>query len=204
MSAPQVVVFDLGKVLVDFDYRIAVERLAARCDLPAGELNRLINQSPLLLRYETGLMTTAEFFAAFQAASGYRGDIAEFSRVLPDIFTTIDPMITLHAELRSRGLRTFIFSNTSELAYRHIREHFPFFWLFDGYVLSYEHRCMKPDARLYEVVEQRTGCRNGDVLYLDDRPENVEAGAARGWQVLLHETPTQTRARMRELGLIGG
>ena len=62
---------------------------------------------------------------------------------------------------------------------------------------------MKPEAGLYEVVERETGCRGADILYIDDRPENGDAGAARGWQVILQETPERTLATVRTLGLLG-
>ena len=55
-------------------------------------------------------------------------------------------MIQLHAALRQQGIPTYIFSNTNELAVSHIRRTFPFFANFDGYILSYEHGAMKPDA----------------------------------------------------------
>ena len=66
-------------------------------------------------------------------------------------------MLDLHRRLRHAGLPTYIFSNTNELAIDHIRARFPFFHQFDGYILSYEHNAMKPDPRLYTVVEQTTG-----------------------------------------------
>ena len=97
-------------------------------------------------------------------------------------------MVQLQAALRQRGLPAYVFSNTNELAVGHIRRSFPFYANFDGYILSYEHGAMKPDARLYEVVERQSGRRGAEILYLDDRPENIAAGAARGWQVILHET----------------
>ena len=48
---------------------------------------------------------------------------------------------------------------------------------------------MKPDAKIYEALETMTGKRGAEILYLDDRPENVDAGAARGWQVILQTDP---------------
>ena len=105
--------------------------------------------------------------------------------------------------LRRNGFRTFIFSNTNELAVRHIRKRFPFFAHFNGYIYSYEHGAMKPDPQLYEAVERQTKHRGQEILYLDDRPENVEAGAARGWRVVLQESPEKTRLAIRKLGLPG-
>jgi FMN phosphatase YigB (HAD superfamily) len=60
---------------------------------------------------------------------------------------------------------------------------------------------MKPDARLYEVVERLTGRKGREIVYMDDRAENVEAGLARGWRALLHETPEKTIPALRQMGL---
>ncbi len=193
-----VIVFDLGKVLVDFDYSIATQKLAARSTKPPENLHSHLGGSPLLVQYETGLMTTEDFFAEVQKAAGFLGDLPEFGEFFSEIFSPIAPMIALHAELRQRGFKTYIFSNTNDLAIQHIRRDFPFFAHFDGYVLSYEVKAMKPDAPIYEALEKLTGKRGAEILYIDDRPENIVAGAARGWRTVLHETPEKTCAALQE------
>lgn len=202
MPAPAAVVFDLGKVLVDFDYHIAARRIAARSRMSLVEIAQFINQSSLFYQYESGALTTRQFFEEICQATGFRGSQAEFGASFADIFVEIEPMIRLQAELRQRGIPTYVFSNTNELAIEHIRQRFHFYAHFDGYILSYEQGAMKPDARIYEVVERQAGRRGADLLYLDDRPENIAAGAARGWQVILQESPEKSRAAVRKLGLL--
>ena len=202
MRTPDVVVFDLGKVLVDFDYRIAARKIAARGRMSAEAVKQFIDHSPLLFRYETSQIDKQQFFEAVCEATGFRGTLEEFCRFFADIFTPIEPMIALHAQLRARGIPTFIFSNTNELAVAHIRQNFPFFARFDGYVYSYEQRAMKPEAKIYEVVERLTGHAGAEILYLDDRQENAEAGVARGWQVIQHETPEKTLPVFWRLNLL--
>jgi len=196
------VVFDLGKVLVDFDYSIAARKIAARGKMPADEINYFISQSPLLFRYETGLMTTQQFYDEVCAATGFDGKPEEFGQCFADIFVPIPPMVQLQATLRRSGRLSYIFSNTNDLAVGHIRRNFPFFANFDGYILSYEHGAMKPNAKLYEVVERCCGHQGAEILYLDDRPENITAGAARGWQVILQESAEKTLAAIQILGLL--
>lgn len=197
------VVFDLGKVLLDFDYRIAIQQLVPRTRLSIDELNRLINQSTLLHDYETGSLKTPEFFRQVQAASGFDGDLTEFAAMFANIFTPIEPMVALHAELRLRRIPTFILSNTNDLAIQHIRARFPFFQRFDGYVLSYEHGSMKPAPPLYEITERLAGARGSELFYVDDRPENVVTALERGWLGVVHETPERSRAAMQDAGLLG-
>ena len=195
------VVFDLGKVLVDFDYNIAVPRIAARSTLPPAGVKTFFLQSHLLVDYESGRLTRREFFEAVCKVTNFCGTIEEFGEFFADIFTEIPPMIEIHAELRRRGIPTYIFSNTNDLAVEHIRRNFPFFRNFDGYVFSYKVKAMKPDSRIYEALEKLTGRHGADILYIDDRPENVASGAARGWGTILHETTEITRAALEDFPL---
>jgi 2-haloacid dehalogenase len=202
MATPSVVVFDLGKVLVDFDYSIAARKVAASGTASLAAIEYFLSQSPLLIRYETGQATRQQFFGGVRTATGFRGPIEEFSEFFADIFTPIPPMVEIHATLRRQGVPTYIFSNTNDLATEHIRRSFPFFSDFDGYILSCEIGAMKPDPKIYEALERLAGRRGGEILYLDDRPENVAAGAGRGWQVILHVSPEESRAAMGKLGLL--
>lgn len=192
LPIPKAVVFDLGKVLLDFDYRIAARTLAPKSRFDAEEFKRVVDQSPLLHRYESAEIGTAEFFAEVGRLTGYHGTLPEFRAAFGDIFSEIPAMIALQRELRERGVPTFIFSNTNEIAVGHIRERFPFFAHFTGYVYSHEVGCMKPAPRIYQAIEAITGLTGADLLYLDDRAENIEAGAGRGWQTILHHDPAAT------------
>jgi FMN phosphatase YigB (HAD superfamily) len=196
------VVFDLGKVLVDFDYSIAARRIAAHSNLPSTEIEALIGQSGLIIDYELGRLKRRKFFEQICRATGFRGTIDEFGGFFADIFTAIPPMIELHAKLHHHGIPTYVLSNTNDLAIEHIRRNFPFFSNFDGYIFSYETGTMKPDAKMYEALEKLAGRHGKEIVYLDDRLENVHAGAARGWQAILHETPEKTRMALENFRLL--
>ena len=197
-----VVVFDLGKVLVDFDYSIAARKVAARSAKPLTNLVALLCTSPLVVQYECGLISRRKFFEEVRDAIGFNGTMEEFGGYFADIFTEIPPMIALQAGLRHRGIPTYIFSNTNDLAIEHVERNFPFFKNFDGYIYSYQVGVMKPDAKIYEAMENLCGRTGADMVYLDDRAENVAAGAARGWRAILQETPEKSRATISQLGLL--
>ncbi|MBC8244872.1 MAG: HAD family phosphatase [Verrucomicrobia bacterium] len=198
MSIPNVVVFDLGKVLVDFDYSIAIRRFAERSEAGMEQIQRLVN-SPIQVDYESGKITTDEFFAAIRDGAGFRGDRDEFVGIFADIFSPMEMMIQFFESLKSYGVPTCVFSNTNEIAVGHIRESFPFYSWFDNYVLSYEEGGMKPDEPIYDVVEQRTGESGASILYIDDRAENIETGRGRGWQTILQENEAASVAAAEAL-----
>ena len=189
---PKAVIFDLGKVLLDFDYGRTARALVPHSRVDEETFRRALDQSDLLLRFETGHLSPTEMFAEVVRITGYRGDFASFAEAFGDIFTEIPSMIALQARLRTIGLPTYIFSNTNGLAVDFIRRRFRFFHDFTGYIYSHEVRCMKPQPTIYEAVEQQSGRRGDELLYIDDREENVQAGAARGWQVIHHRSPEET------------
>ena len=193
-----IVAFDLGKVLVDFDYSIAAKKVAARSTKRIEKLHEFLSASPFLVQFETGLLTKHQFYSEIQNATGFTGSFDEFAGFFADIFFPMPPMIELHAGLKEQQVPTYIFSNTNELAVGHIRHKFPFFNGFDGYILSYKVGGMKPGPKIYEALEKMSGRSGADIFYIDDRLENVEAGAARGWQVVLHESPENTRAALQK------
>ena len=196
------VIFDLGKVLVDFDYTIAARKIAASSSKATADLHAFLGSSPLLAEYESGRLTRQQLYEAVRDAVGFAGGLAEFSSYFADIFSEMPAMTVLHAELRQRGFKTYIFSNTNDLAVEHIRRNFPFFANFDGYIFSYEVGAMKPQPEIYAAMEQMTGRRGTDLVYLDDRAENIAAGTARGWRAILHETPEKTRKTLMASGVL--
>ncbi len=192
MIRPKVVLFDLGKVLVDFDFAIAARRVLARSRRPPADLQQLIQTSPLLCAFERGELSNLQFFEAVRQAVDYQSSYEEFARAFADIFSEVPEMVELHARVRAAGYPVWIFSNTNDLAVTHIRHSFPFFSDCDGYFLSYQLGIMKPAAAIYEAAERTTGCRGAEIFYLDDHEPNVAAGAARGWQACRHTSPAET------------
>jgi HAD superfamily hydrolase (TIGR01509 family) len=201
MTIPQAVVFDLGKVLLDFDYGIAVRNLSPFIPGGPAAARRALQETDLLAQYERGQISTSVFFGEVRKITRLSCDFATFEEHFCDIFTEIPAMIALHAAVRALGLPTYILSNTNDLQAQFIRRRFPFFSQFDGYVLSFEHGCMKPAPKLYDVVERLAQRRGAELIYMDDRPENVETARERGWQAIVHASPEVTQRTLRQAGL---
>ena len=102
---PEIVVFDLGKVLLDFDFSRAATRLSESSKASFEDLNALINQSPHLHAYEKGAMTTEAFIGQIITESGFDGTVGDFEEAFSDIFTERPNMIALNRRLRAGGSR---------------------------------------------------------------------------------------------------
>lgn len=195
------VAFDIGKVLLDFDYGILVSKMALRSSLDVPELKQLLDQSPLLAKYESGQINCEEFFLAVRQETSYDGTQEEFAALFENIFTPIKEVIEMHEQIAASGLPTYTFSNTNAMAVRHISRTYNFWLRFSSHILSHEVGALKPDPKIYRALESVVGCKVNEIGYLDDRAENVAEGISRGWQAVRFVDPTQVRNAFLELGL---
>ena len=104
-------------------------------------------------------------------------------------------MLKFFNRVKAEGVPTCVFSNTNEIAIEYISKQFPFYDSFDFYVLSFEEKGMKPDEPIYRVVEKKTKQTGESILYIDDRPENIETGNRLGWQTILQEDEVTSVAK---------
>ena len=186
------VIFDLGKVLLDFDFAIAAKELARYSPQEEEQILESINQSPLLHTFERGDWSEAQFFQKLSVECRLEASLEELKKGFAEIFTPVPSMVEFMESLKERGIPVMVFSNTNVTAVDYIRAAFPFFERFDAYCLSYEHGCMKPDTTLYGVAQWMTRCTPGNLLFIDDRAENVHAARQMGWHAIRHQAPEKT------------
>ena len=196
----KVVAFDIGKVLLDFDYSIFVQKLAPQTRWGEVELNNYLKQSPLLARYESGGLSSTKFIEQIRGETDFKGNETDFVAIFEDIFTPISGMIDIHRQIARSGIPTFTFSNTNEMAVRYIARTYDFWPIFKGHILSYEVGGLKPEVKIYEALEECSGFAGGEIAYLDDLPENCAAGRERGWQVCHHQDMKDSHRFLCEAG----
>ena len=180
------VYFDLGNVLVAFDPALACANVAEKAGITSEQADAVVYASGLQTRFETGEISGEEF------ADQVRRRLTLHMEQLPtpilldavsDMFAPIDSMRGVIDQVRRRGLRIGILSNTCEAHWDWIsrQQYAVMDREFDTAILSYEVGSMKPDAAIYEAAEGAAGVSRERILFLDDRQENVEVAVTRGW-----------------------
>jgi len=91
--------------------------------------------------------------------------------------------------LRSKNVPVFALTNFGVESFEYAETIYPFFKEFDRRYVSGNLKMMKPDAAIYQAVEDDCGLTGDRLLFADDRPANIKAARARGWQGHLFETP---------------
>lgn len=171
------ILFDYGGVIHSFDYGECFRRFRGRTDRTFEEMVSLVAGSGLQHRYESGEISSGEFFRRITGLCGLRVTEEEFLSAFVDIFTPIENTIGMIRSL-SRSYRLGLLSNTNEWHFeRHIRLQ-DFFPLFDAVTLSYQVRAMKPAEAIYREAIRRIGLGPRECIFIDDNEENAE-GARR-------------------------
>ena len=126
---------------------------------------------------------------------------AEFGGLWGDMFL---PAPLLSSELL-RGLsaryRLVLLSNTNDLHFRWIREHYPLLEHFHDYVLSYQVGVMKPSAEIYREAIRRARCLPEECFFTDDVEENIEGARRVGIDAQLFSGEEQLKKELAQRGL---
>jgi len=109
-------------------------------------------------------------------------------------FPPIEPMLALAEELRRHGVGTAVLSNTQNVhvrAVRRMRILDPFFPVF----FSCEIGLRKPSEAIYRHVVETLGLAPGEIAFIDDIAENVEAAQKAGLHGIHHTGDVEATRR---------
>lgn len=176
---PQALLFDIGNVLVRFDFTHAAQRFAAQSNTTAEEVLALL--SPFKDDLESGRIADDDFIAQSVERIGFRGTREEFIEIWGDIFTANEPMVARVKQLSGR-IPLYLFSNTSGLHKAWLFEKFDVFGHFAGGIYSHEARCMKPHEPIFREAINTFDLEPGQTLYIDDLPDNIQTGRRLGFR----------------------
>ena len=196
------VAFDLGGVLLHLNYQDAVRQVLPLCDPHrAGGTERffgLVARDSSMAEYESGLITRHEFFSRFVTTTGYHGSFEQFCETWQNIFTENEPMIAFAREI-AQTRDTYIWSNAGELHVPWAYERFPSLRFFKGDAVSCYLGAVKPNRMFYQRALAKLALRPEQVLFIDDRPENVEAAREMGIGTVTYTNPAETIAAVRAM-----
>jgi len=195
------VIFDLGRVLVNFDFKRGYQALEGLCPHPAAEIPRRLAECDLVPRFETGLIEPRDFVAQMSAVLDLKVDYERFCGIWSSIFTeTLVPEEML-AGLAAR-YRLVLLSNTNAIHFDSIREtHATLLQHFHSLVLSYEVKAMKPQPAIYQEAVARAGCRPEECFYTDDIAEYIAAARNLGIDAVQFESLAQLQRELSARGI---
>jgi len=171
-------IFDIGNVLIPFDFNRALRRIATQSPLPLTEFPPEAKQ--LAQTYESGQIDRAEFLRQAFALLEYRGTEADFVAAWEDIFVENFAMTRLVSRLRER-YPLYLLSNTNDIHANYFEAKYPVFQSFTDAVYSHRAGCIKPGREIFEIAIRQFDVEPGETVYIDDLPANIAAARDLGF-----------------------
>ncbi|MGD0517666.1 MAG: HAD family phosphatase [Thermoguttaceae bacterium] len=202
MKTPRFLYFDLGMVLLDFSVERMLRQMAAVSGVSPETLKEILFDRGLMQQYETGAISTPEFYELFCVRTGTRPDYDALCRAGSEIFSINVPMLPIVVQLRQAGYRLGILSNTCECHWRYCSEHYRFVnECFHVHALSYCIGAVKPEAAAFNAAAELAGCRSEEMFFVDDIPAHVEGAKAVGIDAIHYSSAAQVAEELHIRGL---
>ena len=198
---PEAVIFDIGNVLIEwqperfYDRVIGVER--RRAMFAAVDLHGMNEKVDLGGHFTKTIYETAEAYPAWHDEIRMWHD-----RWIELASPAIDHSLRLMKALQARGVPVFSLTNFGVESYDFAATHYPFLRDFDRDFISGHLEMTKPDPALYAHVETTSGLSGAQLIFADDRADNIAVAAGRGWQTHLFDGPQGWADRLVAAGLL--
>lgn len=179
-----VVVFDLGNVLIPFNYNLIIERF--NNDSPGlGEKFVEFYRSNYYVhrKFERGDMPEEEFINIMLNVLENKISRERFLNDYSKIFTVNEDVASLLPVLKGKYTLVLL-SNTNSIHREYGWKDYGFLKYFDKLILSYEVRAVKPEEKIYRSAETFTNKPSAEHLFIDDIADYVEGAKNVGWDAV--------------------
>lgn len=182
MTQPNAVIFDIGNVLIEWNPERFYDRLLG----PEGRARLFaeVDLHGMNLAVDAGAKFRETVYATAEAHPRWAAEIRHWhDRWIELASPRIDHSIRLLRRLRAKGVPVFALTNFGDDSFAYACTQYDFLNEFDHAYVSGRMQVTKPDPAIYAMVEDHCGLPPDTLLFADDRQDNIEAAAARGWRV---------------------
>ena len=204
MNPPiRAILFDIGNVLLRFDFTICLKALASKSGI-TDPLATFARFDQVKAAYEDGQIDRAAFLRAVFDVLNYRGTEAEFVTAWENIFEPNEQMFPLVEKLHER-FPLYLLSNTNDIHREFFMRRWPVFRHFTGGTYSDLARASKPSRAIYEIACRDFALEPATTFFIDDLLPNIETARGLGFQVhhYHHERHAELLAALAAAGVKG-
>lgn len=197
----EAVVFDIGNVLIEWQPERFYKSImsVAECEkmfetVDLHHMNDLVDRGA---NWKDTVYNTADEYPKYRDMIRLWHD-SWLDMASPVIGQSVD----IFQKLQANSVLVFALSNFGVQTFEFAETVYPFLNEFDQRYISGYLGEVKPEPRIYEILEQESGIAPHKLLFTDDRQENLSVAAARDWNVHLFDGPDGWIKRLNTEGLL--
>jgi FMN phosphatase YigB (HAD superfamily) len=193
-------IFDIGNVLVPFDWQLAEKQFRSRIGSDTKEARErfvVLKES-----FELGQISQEAFLQEAIRATGFRGGPDDFATIWNGIFSSNEAMEKFIIRLKN-SLPLYLLSNTSELHLAYLTKRFQVLHHFADGVYSCRAKCAKPGRKIFEIAARQFGVTPSRTIYVDDLAANIESAVDFGFRAIQYDWKKHSdfQQKLAEFGL---
>lgn len=181
MKKYSVIVFDLGNVLLPFNYSKPMSYFNGLKKGLGDNFARLYRENYHVHKeFESGLLSEEQYLKIVLTWLEHTVTEEQFCKIYSDIFTMNRNVIELIPVLKEK-YKVVLLSNTNSIHKRYGYGHLDFIKWFDKVFLSHEIGSVKPEEKIYRAVESYTQKKSSEHFFIDDIQEYVDGAKKCRW-----------------------
>ena len=197
----KVIIFDLGKVVVDFDHRRICKILSKQSPFEPDKIYDIIFTTGLEASFDKGQISPENFYLSVKKEARLEININVFQEIWTKIFT-LNPGIKDLLSALKNSYKLLCLSNTNSWHFEYCLQKYHALKLFDGFILSYEVGKTKPDSAIFEEALKKAAVLPNKCVYIDDVPEFVETANKLGIYGIHFRTVEKLKKELSALNII--
>lgn len=195
------VVFDVGKVLVDFDWQGFFDMLGFPPEV-FEKVAKATVHSELWNEFDRSKMTDEEILEGFlERAPGCREEVMRFWDNIGSSIHRYDYAFPWIQGLQEKGYGVYLISNYPRRIYSQSIEELAFVEIVDGAVFSFEVQATKPEPEIYKALLEKYGLDPTECVFIDDNRKNIIAANQLGMATIHFHTKAQAEEELQSLGV---
>ncbi len=193
------IIFDIGNVLLNFQPMEYLLKKVQEAD-KAEAVHQVIFQSQEWQMLDRGTLTEEEAKAILMKRSKDYGDLIGLAfKNWYELLTPIEESVEILRELKRANYRVYFLSNFHLLAFEYVNKNYDFFKLFDGGIVSFREKMLKPEEGIYLRLISEYGIKPQESIFIDDVQENIEGAERLNFCGILFKSPQELKEKLKEL-----
>jgi len=198
-----VILFDLGNVILPFDHYPIAEKLSRFSQREEFQDPQRIFfylfdlQKGIINDFDVGKVSPLEFFQSIKEKLDLSISFDVFIPIWNNIFVEDQEVSQIILSLKRRW-RLGLLSNTDPLHFNYILSKFPMMRTFDKWILSYEVGFKKPAIEIYQKAIEWASVEPKKILFIDDMKKHIDVAVSLGMQGIHFISASQLKEELHK------
>ncbi|MBB6624590.1 HAD family hydrolase [Clostridium gasigenes] len=194
------IIFDIGNVLLDFNPK---EYLKSKMkEDKVDYVHKEIFESEEWIMLDRGTILEEEAIKIITSRSNGNEELIKIAfEKWYDILNPIEKTVDILKKLKESGYKVYYLSNFHLKAFEHVTSKYNFFNIFDGGVVSYEEKIIKPEKEIYNKIIEKYKLNVNESIFIDDMECNINKAREVGFKTILFKNPEELMVSLKEYGV---